>query len=243
MLTACVRDFAEQTAALETALSSGQSEATLQQTHPDYSDQIGDIKDLKRDLSWWTKVFDKRTVSFRNLKRDRSSSKGVLAKIVGEIELDLPGATRWKFTGPLELEFVDGAKPQIRSGILTDFRDIYGLMLQRRIAIEANESQSFGRLLHPKYQSGDENKREAVQRISDNIRGKAIRLDPQHYTIEVRESLAHVTEWLSVRVQAPSNTRLTPLSVSPQAAKNDKNELTLKKSAGRWRIYTFTARF
>jgi len=238
MLCGCPTDWSKPIESLRQALTNARSGQILKQVHPDYSDALGERAALKKDLDWWEKIFDKREIAFEKLETKRSGSSGGTTVIQGQLRMRLDGDTRWSFHGPLHVEFVHGIKPQIRSGILTNFRDIYGLMQQRREAIEANDGAAYAKLLHPNYRSGDENRHEAQSRVAQLLKGARLRINADHYEVEVRRTIVHINEWTAPVTPSVTSTQ-SPIKSTPSV----KNQLSLRKSAGRWRISAAPGRF
>ena len=96
-------------------------------------------------------------------------------------------------------------------------------MQRRRAALEANDADALAALLHPHYRDGLVDRNEAVERLRRDVEGASIRFRVTNYRLEVRPDLAHIDEYYILTV----GERVLPPATAG---------LTLRKSAGRWRI-------
>ena len=96
-------------------------------------------------------------------------------------------------------------------------------MRARRRALESNDAGALAALLHPNYRDGIIDHRMAAERMRRDLAGVAIRFTATHYRLEIRRDLAHIDEHYV-------------MTVDGQPGRPAVAGLTLRKSAGRWRI-------
>lgn len=190
---------------------------------PDYADPVGDRARLERDVA----AIGERhaTLAIRLADVTEADAPSELAKdVTAVIDADFVGEVTWKVRGTIRLEVVrrqDGFR--IRSGLLTDFRDVDELMARRRAALEANDPEAVRALLHARYRDGDLDAGDAIRRLAENLGGRKVRLEASNYRLELRGEKAHVDEHYVITVD---DRRSRPLI----------GRFTLERSAGRWRI-------
>ncbi|MFO0728046.1 MAG: nuclear transport factor 2 family protein [Myxococcota bacterium] len=187
---------------------------------PDYSDALGKKAELMRDLERLSKMTTAFTVKSRDVEELGGGAEG-RRTLQATLELSFSSSTlgEWRWTGPRSLE-LDGGK--VRSGAFTDLRDLIDLFDRRRRALEANDAEAIGALLHPEYKDGDHDREATVARLREDLLGAKIRLEPLSYWAEDRGLQTHVDE----------RYRLTIGEVSRAAVAR----FSLRKAAGRWRI-------
>jgi hypothetical protein len=203
------------------AIERGDVNALAPMIAEDYADPLGGKKELIAGVRDLLERFGR--VSIRLSEVGPSAPSKVDADVVGRIDVDLSGEISWRVTGPLEIALRREDGFLIRYGVLTDVRDILGLMDERRRALEANDADGYARLLHPTYKDGDTTLTATKERLAADLAGKSIRLRPSLYKLEVRGPLAHVDEHYVLSVSGKD----LPAAVA---------RLTLERAAGRWRI-------
>lgn len=200
------------------ALAAGDVAAVEALIHPDYSDPAGDRAALVAALPELAR--DGVRPELRELEVLRGPSGPA---VIGTLELRLAGPPEWTVLGPLRVELAphDG-RLRVRSGYLDDLRDLRALFAARRAALEANDADALGALLHPEYQDGTLDKAQAVARLRTDLAGVPLRIEPRSYWAEVRGLDTHVDERYGLRVGEATHAAIA--------------RLTLRRAAGHWRI-------
>ncbi len=189
---------------------------------PHYGDPLGDRDTLLDDLRAMDQDFPRWTIDWTasGLFPEMSA---LVASVDTRLDAELVGRPVWKVEGPMRLSLHRTDRWRIRGGLLADLRDIRGLMRARRRALESNDAVALSALLHPNYRDGIIDRQMATERMKRDIEGMAIRFTATNYRLEIREDLAHIDEHYS-------------MSVAGGPARRAVAGLTLRKSAGRWRI-------
>lgn len=191
---------------------------------PSYADGIGGRERLRDDLSHLIRQYPRRTVRLERVEVDRgpTSRARATATVLATIELagEVPAV---RLSGALRLDLIRNGRFRIRSGFLTELRDVLDLLARRRAALEGNDPEAIGRLLHPAYRDGSFDRARLVRVLAQDVEGQVIRLEPIAYRIEVRPEVVHVDEHHRLEL----NGVIFPPSVA---------RLTLAQSAGRLRI-------
>ena len=207
---------------VEAQLQSRDFAAIARQIDEAYGDPLGDRATLLEDLAALDRDFPRWSIDWTSSGLFVEGT-ALVATVQTRIEAELVGKPTWKVEGPMPLALHRSDRWRVRGGLLTDLRDIRGLMRQRRRALEANDVDGLAALLHPHYRDGLIDRKEAVARLRRDVEGLSIRLRATNYRLEVRADLAHVDEYYILTVGE---------QIRPPAAAG----FTLRKSAGRWRI-------
>jgi len=215
--------------------------------HKDYIDPLGDREQLLRDLKNIYRSFDSVKMKFSQIKILQEASFPNSKMIDAHLDTQLIGEHKWAVRGPVFLEVVHQPTHQIRSGLLSNVRDIITLMDMRVDAIESNSEIAYAQTLHPKYRNGDENRIEAQARIRQALKGK-LRLRPDRYTVDLTQTQAHVTEWAFISRNQVHQLEPSSITTANQKLTNKddtikKSEFTLRKSAGQWLIHSIHGEF
>ena len=189
---------------------------------PGYADPLGGLEVLRRDLADLEARYGRRRIELRELSRHAAASE-LHTTVVGHLDVELVGQPTWRAVGAMSLELERNAGWRVRAGLLSDLRDIMGLMDARRRALEANDPAALAALLHPRYRDGDLDREEAAQRMARDLEGVRIRLEPTNYRLELRGTTAHLDEHYRLEVAG----RALPPTIA---------RFTLGRTAGRWRI-------
>ncbi len=190
---------------------------------PEYRDSLGNGSRLLADLADWDARFAQRTLEVTDLHQGASVNELEKA-VLGRFGLKLVGTPSLEASGTLRLAMRRRAEGfRVVDGLLADPRDILALLDARRAALEANDAEALRALLHPRYKDGLLDADEAIQRLSADLKGVALRLEPTRYWVELRGNEAHVDEHYRMRLDGRE--------VPPGVAR-----FTLGKSAGRWRF-------
>lgn len=195
-------------------------ESVLRDVDPEYADPLGNRDTLSAALVDLDKTFARWSIRWAPTE---TRSSALTASVRVRVDAEMVGRIVWKVRGSMLLSLRRTDRWRIVSGLLTDFRDIRGLMERRRAALEANDADAMKDVLHPQYRDGLVDRREAIERLRINLEDTPVRMRVTNYRLEVRTDLAHVDEYYALSVKG----RLGPPAVAG---------LTLKKSAGRWRI-------
>lgn len=205
------------------ALERGELENVLSRIDRSYSDPLGDRSQLENDLRDLIQSTGRTKITLSELSVLNGATRRE-ARIIGRIDVELIGAPIWRATGPLELDLRDDGGFHITGGFLSDLRDVRALAARRRAALEANDPNLYGKLLHSAYRDGDVDREETEARIARDLSGTVkIRIEPSLYQLEVRGPLAHLDEHYKLSV----NDRALPPSIA---------RFTLRPAAGFWRI-------
>jgi hypothetical protein len=220
LLSACRPTPAELAERAASALEAGALEDLEPMLHATYTDTLGGRAEALAGFRELFEIFPGRKLRFEALELQT----GEALVLGGAQHVELNGQHSVKMVAPLQWELDRGLwSLEIRSGLLEDLRDIEALLASRRAAMEGNDAEAYGRLLHPEYRDGDLNREQALVRIAEDLSGVVIRFEPVHHQIEVRKDLAHVDERYTLRV-------------GEQAFPRGLARLTLRTSLGRWRI-------
>lgn len=218
--SACRASPAELAEQATQAVESGELSRLEPLLHPQYADALGDRAALFTDLGNLVEAFPARDIRFEAIEVER----GEELVLRGVQHIDLAGGHTVKMLGPLRWQLEAGAtKLEIRSGFLDDLRDIEALLAARRAALEANDAEAYGRLIHPDYRDGDMDRTQVMAQLRTDLEGVVLRFEPIHHQIEVRKDLAHVDERYNMKI-------------GEQAFPRGLARLTLRTSLGRWRI-------
>lgn len=217
---ACTPTPLKEVAALCDAIAGNDAQEVDRRIHAEYSDPLGGRARLLADIAAMHARWGRIDVA---LSETSAAPNPPQVEVVGQLQVLLAGEPGWKLVGPLRLELVRGLRWQVRSGLLADLRDIQHLMAARHEALEGNDSTRYAELLHPGYRDGDLDRDDAVARMQHDLQGVRIRHRPSHYRVEVRGPIAHVDERYTLQI----GDRTLPATVA---------RLTLKRSAGRWKI-------
>lgn len=223
LLAGCQRTPKEAVEQARAALEARSTTDLLEVLDPEYADTLGTKARLLSDLEDLWRRYPRIHLATEALTVAQGASE-LDATVVGTLDADFVGQPTWKVRGPVAIELVrrtDGFR--IRSGLLTDFRDIERLMAKRRAALEANDAQQVKDLLHPGYRDGDLDGDQAAARLARDLEGKKVRLDATNYRLELRGPRAHVDEHFVLEVNGRPSRPLI-------------GRFTLERSAGRWRI-------
>lgn len=223
LLAACQRTPQEAVEQARTAIETRSTSELLEVLDPQYADTLGGKKQLLSDLEDLHDRFPRIRLVMEELTVAKGASE-LDATVVGTLNADFVGEPTWKVRGPVAIELVrstDGFR--IRSGLLTEFRDVAELMARRRAALEANDADAVRSLLHPRYRDGDLDADQAAARLARDLEGKKVRFEATNYRLELRGPRAHVDEHFVLTV----NDRPTRPLIG---------RFTLERSAGRWRI-------
>ncbi len=221
-LGACTAPPTEVAQSLAQALQDGDPAAVLVHVDPDYADPQGARDQLQRDLEAMQRDFERRTVRFEDLSMS-AGAPARQARLTGRLDAELVGQTTWKVVGPVQLDMFKEDAFRVRSGLLPHLRNIRALVAQRVAALEANDAQALGPLLHPNYRDGDRTADEVIEQLSRDLSGIKIRMRVSNYRLEVRGPIAHLDEHYRLTV----GDRTLP----PQIGR-----FTLERSAGLWLI-------
>lgn len=246
-ISACSTNHSSTLENLATLLSAGNIDGLSRVIHDDYADPLGGREQLIADLADMRRHFDSIDVKFRELEPQTRSSATNSQIIAAKIEAQIAGNYSWKFKGKVELEMSLKPSTQIRSGLLSNVRDIINLMNTRIRAIEGNSEKAYVRVLHPNYRRGDENLVEVQARIKRSLQGK-LRIRPDRYIVDLEANQAHVTEWATssqslTHPRVSSSTTTTTSGYRSGAHRLTKSEFTLRKSAGQWLIHAIHGQF
>ncbi|MBK8014271.1 MAG: hypothetical protein IPK13_23350 [Deltaproteobacteria bacterium] len=187
-----------------------------------YLDALGDREVLLADLDVLKRRFARARIKLpkRSTLDERSARRNT---VIADIDAEFVGDQTWKLDGSVRIELEREDGPKIASGLLTELRDIIGLMDRRRAAFEANDPEGFDSTLHPNYRDGDIDRNQAVQRFARDIGQTPVRLFAMNYRLELRGANAHLDEHYILSV----GSRTFPPAIA---------RFTLARSAGRWRI-------
>lgn len=222
LLVGCTRPV-EQLERANQELAAGQLSAVEARIAEAYRDAIGGKAELRAGLEEILRGATSLEIRTPELTALRTEGPDRGTTLQGKLELSFEDKESggWTLTGPLDVELDHSG--QIRSGYLADLRDLIGLFKARRAALEANDAAALGALLHPDYRDGDRDKDATVRRLAEDLEGTPVRLRPLSYWAELRGMDAHVDERYELRV-----------GEEPRRAVA---RFTLRKSAGRWRIF------
>ena len=228
-------------------ISSGSIKEVDALIHKNYVDPLGDKAQLLRDLKNIYRSFDSIRLEFSQIKTLAGTSFPNSTMIGAHLDTQLLGEHKWAFRGPVFLEVIQQPTHQIRSGLLSNVRDIITLMDKRVDAIESNSEVAYAKILHPNYRNGDENRTEAQARMRQVLNGK-LRLRPDRYIVDLTKNQAHVTEWAyisrnQINHQESSSTTTANRKLVNQDGTMKKLEFTLRKSAGQWLIHAIHGQF
>jgi hypothetical protein len=204
------------------AIERGDTKALDVRVADDYADALGGKKELIADVTDLANAFGRMTITVSDLSTTTGASK-VEAEVVGRIDFDGAGEIAWRMTGPFDVVLRRDGDFRIHSGLLSDLRDVRGLMDARRRALEANDAEAYARLLHPTYKDGDRDLEDTKAKLRADLSNVRVRLQPSLYKLEVRGPAAHVDEHYV-------------LSVNERALAPSIARLTLQRAGGRWRI-------
>ena len=245
--SACIESQTASVSHIAEMISSGSIKEIDALIHKNYVDPLGDKAQLLHDLKNIYRSFDSVRLKFSQIKVLSGASFPNSKMIGAHLDTQLIGEYKWAFRGPVLLEVIHQPTHQIRSGLLSNVRDIITLMEKRVDAIESNSEVAYAKTLHPKYRNGDENRTEAQDRIRQALNGK-LRLRPDRYIVDLTRNQAHVTEWAYI-----SGNRVNHLESSSTTTANrklvnqdgtiKKLEFTLRKSAGQWLIHAIHGQF
>lgn len=194
-------------------------EKTLSRT---YLDALGDRQVVLADFDVLKRRFSRARIKLPKISTMEEKS-ALRSTVIAEIDAEFVGDQTWKLDGSVRVELERDDGPKIASGLLTDLRDIIGLMDRRRTAFEANDPEALASTLHPNYRDGDVDRDQAVQRFARDIGRTPVRLLATNYRLELRGATAHIDEHYILSVGA----RTFPPAIA---------RFTLARSAGRWRI-------
>lgn len=218
--TACRPDPAELAEAARRAVEEEDLGTLGAILHDRYADPMGAKAETLASLRELFERFPRREVQFEALELLR----GEPLTLTGVERVELTGHHTVKWVGPFRWELERAGWPlRIRSGFLDALRDVEAVLDARRAALEANDAEAYGRLLHPDYRDGDLDREGALSRIAQDLDGAVIRLEPIHHQAERRQDLVHVDERYTLRL-------------GEQAFPRGLARLTLRASLGRWRI-------
>ena len=187
-----------------------------------YGDPLGDRSTLFRDLEQLDRDFPRWTIDWTREQR-RLDTSALMTATETRLRAELVGQPAWKIEGPMLLSLHRTDRWRIQGGLLSDFRDIRSLMRARQAALEANDVPALADLLHPLYRDGIADKAETVARLTRDLTAVRVRMQITLYRLEIRRDLAHIDE----------HYRLT---VNDRPGRPAVAGLTLRKTAGRWRI-------
>ena len=188
----------------------------------EYGDPLGDRATLLGDLDDLDRTFARWHFDW-TAQPSRVQANALVGEVETYLSAELVGHPVWRVEGPMTLAMHRTDQWRIQGGLLTDLRDIRGLMRARREALEANDAGALAGLLHPNFRDGLLDRTEAIQRLETDLPGRAVRLQVTNYRLEVRADLAHIDEYYVMRINGRPG--------RPSTA-----GLTLRKSAGRWLI-------
>lgn len=188
----------------------------------EYTDPLGDRDRLMRDLADLDRDHPDWLIRWSQ-EGYRTRTTALFADVEARLNARLRGQPEWRIEGTMTVSLHQSDRWRVQGGLLTDLRDIRGLMAERRAALEANDVEGLTALLHPAYRDGLIDRDEAAARLARDVRGTAIRLRPSLYRVDVRPDLAHVDEHYRMSI----NGQEQPAAVAG---------MTLRKTAGRWRI-------
>ncbi len=207
---------------LEQQLQARDWTALARHLDDNYADPLGDRATVLQDLQNLEERFPRWEIS---LNRDEAGleTSALVGRAETRLTLDLAGKPYWKVQGLMELELRRTDQWRVVSGLLTDLRDIQGLMQRRRAALEGNAPDRMAELLHPRYRDGLIDRAEAIGRLRTDLSGVAVRISVTNYRLDIRRDLAHIDEYFR-------------MTVDGRPIRPSKAGLTLKKLAGRWLI-------
>lgn len=223
VLASCTEDPLDDLEQIRQAIEAGDLATVESRIHPDYSDALGDRNELAADLARLTLAYGRIRIELTDVELLRGPNPDVAIEIVGRMQVSLSGKPEWKIIAPLGAEYRRATTLRLRSGLLTDVRDIRALMGRRRAALEGNDAEAYASLLHPNYRDGDLDRDDVEARLRTDLTGVRIRHEPMHYRVDVRGPVAHVDERYA-------------LTVGDRSFGGKVARLTLERSAGRWRI-------
>ncbi len=189
---------------------------------PEYTDPLGDHQRLLGDLEGIFKTYPKRALELSELQGAPRESK-LEVQVTGMLTAEFIAEPTWRVQGPIQVDLVRTDGFRIRSGLLSEFRDIQGLAAARRAALEANAVEDLRPLLHPSYKDGDLDGDQVLERLKPSLEGVKLRLEVSNYRLELRGPVAHLDEHYVLKVNGVPSPPLV-------------GRFTLKRSAGRWRI-------
>ena len=187
-----------------------------------YGDPVGDRAVLLADLERLDRAYARWRIDWTP-EGIRTKTTALVATVQTRLTAEFVGQPVWKVEGPMTLSLHRADQWRISGGLLSDVRDIRRLMAQRRAALEANDVVAMADTLHPHYRDGVVDKAEAIENLRRDLYATAIRLQATHYRLEVRPDLAHIDEHYIMTI----NGQPQPPAVAG---------LTLRRTAGRWRI-------
>lgn len=193
--------------------------------HPRYADGRGGRDTTIAELEALGRRYARRTLAVSRLEIDRGASQrgGTLARAdaLADVKLSLSGGgPSVQVEGLMSMELMSDQGFRVRSGLFTELRDVLEVMARRRAALEANDLEAYGAVLHPTYRDGDYDRVRLLERLAEDVSGAAIRLEPTAYRVELRPDLVHVDEHHRLRVDGQE----LPAGVG---------RFTLRRSAGR----------
>lgn len=219
-LAGCREGPTELAARAQAALEAGDVAVLGALLHERYADPLGNRAQALAAFGDLFEQFPAREVRFEALELLR----GEPLALSGVERIQWTGAHSVKWAAPFRWELErNGWSLRVRSGFLDNLRDVESLLAARRAALEANDAEAYGRLLHPDYRDGDLDRAQAITQLERDLEGVVVRFEPVHHLVEVRQDLAHVDERYSMRI-------------GEQAIPRGLARLTLRTSLGRWRI-------
>ncbi len=189
---------------------------------PKFTDPLGTQQQLLEDLEGIFRTYPKRSIKLTELHEAQKGSK-LEVQVTGMLTAEFIAEPTWRVQGPIQVDLVRTDGFRIRSGILSEFRDIQRLAAARREALEANAVEDLRPLLHPGYKDGDLDADQVLERLKRSFQGVKLRLEVSNYRLELRGPLAHLDEHYVLKVNGVPSPPLV-------------GRFTLKRSAGRWRI-------
>lgn len=218
-LAGCDRSAEDVVRAAARATAAGRAQALRPLLHPDYADTLGDGADLIRDLEAWFRTHPPKSweaVATVNEPAD-ASDRRIRAEL--RIEASWGGEPAFFSSGPIRvtLERWDGY--ELRSGWMTDLRDVGRLVEAWETARRAPMPGTLRPLLHPRYDDDFVDAGEVARRW---IRHGPTPARPTLARLELRDDLAHLDLHEVIEERTP-----------PQPVVH---RLTLRPVAGRWRI-------
>lgn len=204
------------------AIADGDLEALEARIDAGYTDALGDRRRLLEDLRELREQCAKLAFTLGEVSVARGQTE-LDPRVLGRLDVECPGKPRWKVTGPLEIDLVKEGDFRVRSGLLTDLRDVRKLAEARRAALEGNDADGYAKLLHPTYRDGDVDREETTLRLQRDLAGVRVRLEPSLYRLELRGPTAHLDEHYVLTV----GERTLPPGIA---------RLTLTRAAGLWKI-------
>lgn len=204
------------------AIGSGDWPALEARVHEGYADPLGGRAVLLEELRALHRDAGPIEVRVSELEILPGATPACPVEVIGKVQAELKSAPSWRFLAPLRIELSRPGKLRVQSGLLDDLRGIRRLFAERREAIEANDAEAYGDLLHPQYRDGDADREQTVERLRRDLAGVPIRLRPLSYWAEVRGLDAHVDERYEITAKERTVAAI--------------GRFTLRRSAGQWRI-------